>query len=385
SIDLILLALVAFSIWVLGRGAVSTSILESKKKYAMAAWLQDLASCDHAFRYAAAADFALDRADQLTYDYLDARRQHFRVLIRQVVFTLFLQAIARAGGGRVGQGQVTLGQLVAAELIVAVIVGAFAKLGKHIESFYDLLASVDKLGGLFDLPMDRQEGLLSLPNDGPAAVDVDRLTYHNEHGGGLASLSFRVAPGDRVAITGESGVGKSTLLNLISGRIEPSSGRVAIDGIDPYDVRPTVLQQHIVTVERPEVFTGTIAENVHLGRPDVSVQDVRRALNQVGLFDTAVLLEDGLETPLTRSGAPLTESQLRRLTLARALVAEPRLLIVDGLLDAFPDDEAVALASELCARGQPWTLILVTGREALAELCDNTITLAGGAHHKTEN
>ena len=162
-----LLSLVAFVILVLGRGAVSSSIKESKMKYRMAAWLEDLTGCPMAFRHSGAGNFAIDRADRLTYEYLTARKLHFRVLMRQMVFVLGLQAVASTvllgmGGWLVISGQLTLGQLVAAELIVTVIVGSFAKLGKHVESFYDLLAAVDKLGTLFDLPMERRDGLLSL-------------------------------------------------------------------------------------------------------------------------------------------------------------------------------------------------------------------------------
>jgi putative ABC transport system ATP-binding protein len=129
--DVILLTLIAFVILVLGRGAVSTSLKESKMKYQMAAWLEDLVGCPTAFRHSGAAEFALDRADRLTYEYLIARKEHFRVLMRQIVFALGLHAVASTvllglGGWLVISGQLTLGQLVAAELIVTVIVGSFA-------------------------------------------------------------------------------------------------------------------------------------------------------------------------------------------------------------------------------------------------------------------
>ena len=390
GIDLVLMAAMVFATLVLGRGAVYTSIKESKKKYAMAAWLEDLAGCEHAFRYAAAPDFALDRADTLTYEYLDARRAHFRVLMRQVVFTLFLQAVASAvllsaGGWLVMQGQLTLGQLVAAELIVAVIVGSFAKLGKHIESFYDLLASVDKLGTLFDLPVQRHAGLIRFPASGAARVDLRGIAYKHPHGGGLAPVTRHLASGDRLAVIGGSGTGKSTLLDLIAGRMDPTAGQLLIDDVDPRDLRPDVLHRSVAIIKRPEIFSGTLAENVHLGRPDVSVHDVRQALERVGLLEFVLHLPQGLDTPLTRSGGPLSELQQARLTLARAIVAGPRLLLIDGLLDAFADDDARQLTQEVCARRNPWTLVLVTGRHELAELCDQALDLTAGGPTTEEN
>lgn len=390
GIDVVLLSLMVFIILAMGRGAVETSIKESKRKYAMAAWLEDLAACPLAFHYDGAADFALDRTDRLAFDYLEARGKHFKILMRQVVSALLLQALGSslllgAGGWLVMQGQLTLGQLVAAELIVAVIVGSFVKLGKHIESFYDLLASVDKLGYLFDLPIQRQQGLMTLPGDGPARVELRDIGFVNRQGGDVVSgVSIHVSPGGRFAVCGPSGSGKSLLMDLVAGWLEPQRGEVLIDDIDPRDVRPDVLHRRVTLVRQTEVFTGTIAENVHLGRPGVSVHDVRQALSRVGLLGLVQSLPDGLETSLTPQGAPFTELQLRRLTLARAIVAPPRLLIVDGLLDGFSDADAMALGTELIARRQPWTLLLVTGREAIAALCDHRLDLGASRPAGTE-
>ncbi len=380
-IDLVLLALMFVVIVFLGRGAVDTSIKESKRKYAMAAWLEDLAASPLTFHYEGAADFALDRTDRLTFDYLESRGKHFKILMRQVIAALLLQALGSsvllgAGGWLVMQGQLTLGQLVAAELIVAVIVRSFVKLGKHIESFYDLLASVDKLGYLFDLPIQRQQGLMSLACEGPARVDARDLTFCSGDSSPIFDgLSLHIAAGDRLAVTGPSGSGKSLLVDLVAGWAEPQRGEIVIDDIDPQDVRPDVLHRRVTVVRQPEVFTGTISENVHLGRPGVSLHDVRQALARVGLLNAIQALPEGLDTLLNRGGTPFTELQLRRLTLARAIVGGPRLLIIDGLLDAFSDGDALTLGSEVAARRQPWTLILVTGRESLAAICDQRIDL----------
>ncbi|MEZ6044035.1 MAG: ABC transporter transmembrane domain-containing protein [Planctomycetaceae bacterium] len=180
--DLFLLASIAFIIFVLGYGAVDSAIKESKNKYYMAAWLEDIASAPIAFRTFGGHDFALNEADRLISNYILSRRTHFRILIRQIIFALGLQAVASTlllglGGWLVITGELTLGQLVAAELIVTVIVGAFAKIGKHMESFYDLLAAVDKLGNLFDLKLDRQDGIVSLGKTGPVEVLFHNISY----------------------------------------------------------------------------------------------------------------------------------------------------------------------------------------------------------------
>jgi putative ABC transport system ATP-binding protein len=376
--DIVLLGMLAFAIFILGRGAVATSIKESKYKYQTAAWLEDLARCAVTFKFDGGAEFALERADQLTYEYLTARKKHFRVLMRQIVFALAMQAVASAvllgiGGWLVMTGQMTLGQLVAAELIVTVVVGAFAKLGNYMESYYDLLASVDKLGILFDLPIEEQEGVLHRFPAQPSSLTVHEVDYAFAGGANvLESVGLIIQSGDRVALIGP---GKSVLFDLMFGLRSPTHGHLSLDGIDPRDLRPDFLRRRVALVRGIEVFHGSVAENVHLARPEVTANAVRDALEQVGLLDGVLRLAGGIETDLTSGGSPLTESQLRRLMLARALVGRPGLLLIDGVLDTLPDEEAEELMRMLCDPHQPWTLIIVSNRRSLHEHCNRIVPL----------
>lgn len=379
--DMVLLGLLAFLVFILGRGAVETSIKESKYKYDTAAWLQDLARCAITFRYDGGAEYALERTDHVVSKYLSARKKHFHVLMRQMLFALSIQAIANAvllgiGGWLVMTGQLTLGQLVAAELIVTVIVASFAKLGGYLEIFYDLLASVDKLGILLDLPIEEQEGVLHQFPARPASLTVRGVDYSLPGGSHvLESIHLEIGSGDRVALAGS---GKSMLLDLIFGLRNPTHGHLLIDGINPRDLRPDFLRRRVALVRDKEVFHGSVAENVHLARPDITINHVRDALEQVGLLEGVLRLPDGIETDLTSAGAPLTGNQLRRLLLARAIVGRPGLLLLDGALDALPDEEADELMGTLCDSSQPWTLLIVTGRTTLQNRCRRLIELQQG-------
>lgn len=369
--DLVLLALLGFTVFTLGRGAVETSIKESKQKYHMLAWLEELGGCLVAFRHGGAQDLVLERTDKLAHKYLEARKKHFRILMRQILFALGVQAVASTvllglGGWLVINQQLSLGQLVAAELIVGTIVGGFAKLGKHLEGYYDLMASMDKLGALFDLPIEEQTGLLSFEGEHPAEVDVNHVSYHHdEDGPTLQEVNLHLEAGARVALVGPSGSGKSILLDLIFGIRRPTGGHLMINGVDPRDFRPDVLRRHIALVREIEAFEGTVAENVHLGRPEISSTMVRRALEDVGLLDDILHLHDGIHSELGPHGSPLTTNQLRRLMLARAIVGQPRLLLVDGLLDALPDHVGRDLLALITRSDQPWTLLLVSGHDNL--------------------
>ena len=379
AFDFVLILLLLFTMFVLGRGAVKTSIKESKTKYAMASWLEDLARCRTSFRYDGAAEFALERSNSLIHDYLTARRKHFSVLMRQVIFMLLVQALASTallaiGGWLVISGQLSLGQLVAAELIVAIVVGSFAKLGKHIESFYDLLASMDKLGILLDLPLERTDGLLTLGKGG--AISLQDVFYSMPNGMvALQNLSVEIPDMGRVAIRGETGSGKSAMMDLIFGLRNPDSGRVSINGVEPGDLRPDVLRRRVALVRDIEVFEGTIAENVHLERPNISLGDVRSALDLVGLMPVIQQFEDGLETSLSQLGEPLTTSQQRQLMLARAFAGHPDVLLIDGVLDSFANKDAESILGRLFSSDNLRTIVLVTCRENLQQMMQSVISI----------
>lgn len=370
--DVLLLASIAFIILVLGQGAVASSIKESKSKYYMAAWLEDVARCSTAFRNDGGPQFAMEKADSLVYLYLAARKKHFRILMRQIVFALGLQALASTvllglGGWLVVSGELTLGQLVAAELIVTIIVGGFAKMGKHMESFYDLLASVDKLGTLIDIPGERQDGLLGTGNSAPAVLELNSVSYSwPGKPATLDAISATVDAGTSLAIVGPSASGKSTLIDLIFGLRTPTAGHLLLDGVDPRDLRPDVLRSRVALVRGIEPFHATIEENIHLHRDEISAANVRDAMEQTGLFDWIQNLADGAETVLSSAGAPLTENQCRLLGLARAIVGRPGLLLIDGVLDGLSDDEADRILDYLLDPARPWSLIVATGRETIA-------------------
>jgi ABC-type bacteriocin/lantibiotic exporter with double-glycine peptidase domain len=387
--DIVLLVMIAFITFVLGRGAVKTAVRESRAKFSVGEWMQEVIRHPTAFKLHGGQQFALDRADQLTIDYLEARKRHFRIVIRQMVFALGLQTFAFTtllglGGWLVIQGELTLGQLVASELIVTVIVGSFTKMHKHLESFYDMMASMDKLGHLFDLPVERHDKLFHLRSGVAAEVAARQVSYHygahHRGHGTLHDFTFALEPHDSVALTGPPGSGKSTLIDLLSGVREPVTGHVELDGIDLRELRPDSLREHLAVARSIEIFRGTIDENVHLNRPRVSAHEVRQALDAVGLTDEIQQLPDGLNAVLQTNGAPLSATQALRLMVARAIVGRPRLLLIDGILDALPDAMLQQLLPNLVGRNHPWTTLIATGRQTVIDRCDRVVSLGLSSH-----
>lgn len=380
--DVLLLGLVVTGLVVLGRGAIRSGIDESKLKYKLTAWYEDLTRCGTAFKPSGGAEFAIDRANQITGKYLDQRRRHFSVVFRQILFVLGLQAVAGTvllggGGWLVIQGQLSLGQLVAAELIVSTILGSLAKTGKHLEGFYDLVAAIDKLGTLFDLPLERHDGLLTLDTPGAGLpVRMSGVRVEGTRGQLATGLSLSIEPGERIALLGPSASGKSKFCQLLYGEIKQNHGRLTMAGVDPTDLRPDVLRSVVGLAGETEIFEGTIADNVHLRRRQVDATKCRAALDAVGMLNACLRLPDGLDTLLTPAAAPLASGQRRQLMVARALAGDPKLLLIDGTLDGMPDEELERTLDALLDNDRGWSLVVATGRQDIAKRLDRIVMLA---------
>ncbi len=378
--DIILLLTMISITWILGRGGVTTAIDESIVKYKVAHWLQDVISMPTAFKVNGGEFLAIERANRLTTEYLAAREQQFRVVIRQVAFAIGLQVVASTallglGGWLVIQQQLTLGQLVASELVVTLIVGAFAKAGKSLEKFYDLMAGVDKVGHLLDVAVDPRFELGGVP-DGPAEVRWDDLYYEFATTGVHCSIpGTRISAGQRVAIVGDDRSGKSLLLKTLAGLVQPHHGMVEIAGLEAIRAALGGEGRVVGYAGRPEIFRGTLQENIDLGRPDIGQNRVREVLIQVGLWDTVLSLPNGLRTTLQTDGAPLSRTQRTQLTIARAMAGSPRLLLIDGLLDDLTIEVAKPLWNALAAADTPWTLLVATNHEEIAGRCNRQLVL----------
>jgi putative ABC transport system ATP-binding protein len=380
--DMLLVAGLAVILFVLGWGAVPSAIRESRAKYRVASWLEEIARHPVAFKLCGGPQFVLERADTLARDYLVARQQHFRIVLRQIGSALGLQVAASTallglGGYLVVAGQLTLGQLVAAEIVVSSVVASFTKLGKQLESWYDLLAAVDKLGQLLDLPLERSDGAVHEARTHGAAVTMRNVSFRYDDHLPLVLHNFNleIQPGERVALLGPNGAGKSTVIDLLFGLRTPTSGFIAIDGEDLRSLRLDSLRQHIAVVKGLEIFEGTVIENVRMGREELTLADIRQALARVDLLDDILNLPEGLHTRLGTGGSPLSLGQAERLMLARVIAGQPRLLVLDELLDDMDQEVRKTVLPAILGRDAHWTLLVITHSREVARLCDRQVLL----------
>jgi len=393
--DAILLTMMLLVLGPLGRGAVRTAIDESYKKYATAAFLNELASTGTIFRTEQGTKLAQQRAFKLVSGYLTARRAHFRVLFRQHVGALALQVLLGAllivvGGLLVMNKQLTLGQLVAAELIVSGVLVGFSKVGKQLEGLYDMLAALDKIEVLTELPREvGGKGVLPREvrdvGDARAVASGAALTFREvtlRHGVRtfLDSCNLHVNPGEHLCILGKNGVGKSHVAELIYGLRTPTSGFVELDGETQHTISKRAWRRDVALVTRGEIFRGTLLENL-LVDPD-SGDDARAAaqdvLRRVALWERVKDLPEGLDTPLSPRGPELSAGESVKLVVARALLADPRLVVVDEAVDDIDDDARTAVLDALFHFGRRRTVVLITHDAAVAARASRVLRLSEG-------
>lgn len=364
AFDLFIILFVCFIIWVLGLGGLRTSIEESKRKYKVADWLEELARCERGFKMHSVPSFPIERADNLVLSYIRARREHFRVVFRQALGSYFFQAIANAGllaigGWLVINRQLTLGQLVAAEIVVVGVLQGVEKIIKLLDSYYDLLTGLEKVGHLTDLPVERLNGRAQ-PSSASGAFVTCRKVHFSYDGQSqiLAGLDLHLEAGEHVSLVGESGVGKSTLVALLCGLQEPNHGLVQINGMDVRDANLDSLRRVVGLVsDANEIFAGTVEENILLGRNYIAHEDLQWALEFSCLTEELAKLPQGLQTHLVTEGRNLSRGQRQRLMIARAVITKPQLLILDEGFTGIDEKDKLRILDEIYNPVYPWTII----------------------------
>lgn len=377
--DLIVVIWVGILIFVQGRKGTETSIQESAAKYSMVAWLETLARNGQTFKFSGGPELAKERTEHLAYDYFNARKRHYRILLKQhislyALFALASTALLSVGGLLVMDGQLSLGQLVAAEIIVSGVLLSFSKMKKQLESYYDLMAGVDKLGHLLDLPVERINGELVSWNK-PVALSVRKLTFNYPDLPLIERMSFDVQPEEKVALYVQKAKGKSTLTELLTGLRSPIDGTIEIDKMDIRELRLDSLRKHVAIIGHTEIIEDSILENIRLGRPEVSVTEIRLLLQQLDLMFQLDQTPEGIYTELSLTGSPLSGTQIKKMLLARAIVGKPKLIIVDSVLDEWHHFSGSSARHILLGAEAPWTVVVLTNSKQVTQYCQRTIEL----------
>ena len=386
---LVLILLVVLIFVFTARRGLSTSLKESKHKYAAVHWLEELARTASSFKLAGKTDMALQRMDRHVDSYLGARESHFSILIRQysmlVVFKVIVAlGLLAIGGLLVMQQRMNIGQFVAAEIIILFIMTSVEKLVLSLETIYDVLTGLEKIGQVTDLGLDSKKddttADLQSGEEGLSVQlqDVD-FKYPNRSKAVLRGLTMEVEPGERILITGPNGSGKSTLLYVIAGLYDIQRGSVSYNHLPKGNLSIEALHSVIGTsFTSGELFEGSVLENITMGREGATFENVKWAVKHLGLQKVIQQLPEGYESKLDPTGDKLPRSIVQRLLLARAIADRPKLLLLENVFDPIDEENRQEIIDFLIDPVHPWTLIAVSSTDYLGSCCHRVLRMENG-------
>lgn len=368
-----------FIVRILGNRAVDTAIQESVSKYQIVAWLETIANNINAFKFLQGKYLSHNRIDALALNYLNARKAHFNILLRQNLTGVILYASAGTallalGGALVIQGQINLGQFVAAELIIFNVLASFSRFIYKLESFYDMVAAFDKIGMIQDLKQEVGGSHSAGAHEVHINVRDVRYAYPNQDVA-VDKLSFELAPKATMAVLAKTGGGKSTIAELLVGLKVPDTGFIQYNDVDirQYDIE--ALRQKVGYVRKLEILEDTIANNIRFGRANISVAQITEVLGKLGILEIVLKFEKNIDTPLSHIGVPLSFIQSKLICLARTIIGNPALLVIDGLLDDFDKPTLDLVMQLLCAKDRTWSLVIFTKHAYVASYCESVMKL----------
>ncbi|WP_340157481.1 ATP-binding cassette domain-containing protein [uncultured Maribacter sp.] len=365
---------------------LDTSLDESKSKYKIAHWLQEIARSIVSFKLSGKTSHALDKNDTLVVNYLNARESHFRVLVLQFVQMIGFKVLVTAGllliGGLLVLNQeMNIGQFVAAEIIILLVIGSVEKLILGLETFYDLLTSLEKMGQVVDKELEAQEGEKPFMENQAFTVELSEISYSVPQPKRqiIKDLSLTISPSCTILLRGNSGSGKNTLLRLIAGIIEPDSGGVYVNGVSLKGMNLNYYRSHLgQSLPEESPFEGTILNNITFGDKETTNEQVYWALDKVGLTDFVKKQPEGLNTVLYPEGKQIPYTVSKKIVLARSIVRKPKLLILKDPLDQFNVEEAERILSFLSDPSNGWALLVVSENDKWIKKCSRIITMEKG-------
>jgi putative ABC transport system ATP-binding protein len=361
-----------FILWLIwefwSRGAMTSVVELSHRKYEMARWLEGVGASNGFYKSSRHLDYAMDETEARTAAYVDAHKKHFRYSFAQTTALLILYAVASAGllalgGWLVIQNQLSIGQLVAAELILSSIFYGVAQLGPYLDTFYDLVAGVEELSLFRAIQQERVPDRFSTerPPTGALAFRDVRIQVNDED----VRLELAIPANSRLIAAAAPGVERA-FSSLLKHHFQPDSGMITVGGADINDLDLYQLRSEVIVLNRATIVGTTIRDYLALACQKRDPVRTLEVLRVVGLDRRVAELPDGMDTMLSSTGWPLSLDETMQLKLAGALLAEPRILVLSGVFDMMPLPRLKAVFDLL--RTLPVTLIYFSNRPHDVEL-----------------
>jgi ABC-type bacteriocin/lantibiotic exporter with double-glycine peptidase domain len=367
------------------KDGLETSLKESKYKYKVAAWLQEIARNRESFRKKREFEYALNRNDKYVNDYVNYREKHFEVMKKQYIQLVIFKIVVTAallsiGGFLVINNKMNIGQFVASEIIIVLLINSVEKIIFGLQSFYDVLTSVEKIGQVTDMETDCIPNTSEKMEHG-VTIETESIAYNypDSDKRSLKNINLKISQGEKILVTGSNGAGKSTLLRILSGLLEPESGAMYVTdnymnrlGADSYKAQVGTLLQE------DTLFDGSIRDNILFGSKGIDNEDLKWALDNVCLTPFVKTFPNGLETHIHPGGSELSASDVQKILLARSIVNRPNVLFLEEPVDKLDEATTEQIIDFLLAKENDWTLVVASKNPLWKDKCTRQIIVSNG-------
>ncbi|MBI5211792.1 MAG: peptidase domain-containing ABC transporter [Nitrospirae bacterium] len=301
----------------------------------------------------------------------------------ELLQTLSTMVLLWYGAHTVIKGELTIGQLMAFNSVVGMVMGPINKLFGMCNELQAARISADRLNDIYDIKPEedpRLDNLIHLPRiRGHIRFDNVSFAYSKADRLILSNISFEAFPGQTIAIVGRSGSGKTTIVNLLTKFYAPADGRIFIDNYDTTQISAGSLRRQMgIVLQENFLFNGTIKENILTGSPDAPYSAVIEAATMAAAHDFILSLPMGYNTPIGERGVGLSGGQKQRIVIARALIANPRILIFDEATSALDNESERAIQNNLAAITKDRTTFIIAHRLSTVRNADKIIVMDQG-------
>ena len=286
-----------------------------------------------------------------------------------------------AGAGLSFAGVLSLGTFSAFILFLPIVMRAIGNLAAYVQDLGRATLSLERIEAVKSAVMPVRDAQASIRLEAPAqGIRFEHLHFsYTQDTAYLRDVNLDLPAGQSVAFVGRSGAGKSTLFKLMLGFYDPSAGRVAIDGHDIRRVDPASLGSRIGTVlQQPLLVNATVRRNICFAKPDATDEEIARAARLAGIHDFIVSLPKGYESPVGEGGKFFSEGQRQRLSLARAILPDPAILLLDEVTSSLDPETESAINGTIQQLARERTVMLVTHRLASAMFVDHIVVMDQG-------
>lgn len=379
------LVLVTLCFVVMVNFKIESSMVESKDRFNITNWLKEMTRCNISFKMNVSSTFLEEQVDKFIEKHKNSREKLFKSLSGGSVASAVVQSFMCfvnlfVTGWLAGNGYITPGQFMATVFIIVIVSVSLDVLTNNFEACSELYASLNNIMKITKLEQDRSGGDTLLYKEYGAELSFENIFFgYNSSPKLISSLNMDIESGGRVSIVGNSGAGKTTLAYIMSGILETQSGKYLFNGIDASSLDLKELRHSIGLVsDCNEIFAGTIRENIIMDRYHLEDYDLEWALDLVELNEDLENMPKGLDTNLLSEGRNLSLGLRQKILIARSVVKEPQLLVLDEAFSGIDEKAKLRIISKIFAHENPWTVINIAHDAAVITQTDSIFVLDQG-------